>query len=171
MGGSSGDGILIGSLNPLAWGSTSNAQFAIADVGFSRGGSNKIYLGNGTVGDYGGILIAGKLGLGSTSPTVPLTVAGSALFSGSTPTTPVDGELIYDSSVHSYKYWNSDLSAWLYLLGSTSASTIYTGSVTPAIGYYDFLLPFLIIIFLLVLLVGGKFISRLFPSVRLGFLS
>jgi hypothetical protein len=62
-----------------SWGScTSNS--CGPDTGLSRGAANKIYVGNGTVGDYSGTLIAGNVGIGTTSP-------GSTLSVGSGTTT------------------------------------------------------------------------------------
>lgn len=47
------------------------------DTAFSRGAANKIYVGNGSAGNYSGTLIAGNIGVNITSPTAKLHVVGS----------------------------------------------------------------------------------------------
>ncbi len=49
-----------------------------ADAGISRGGSGKLYIGNGTVGDYTGAMIAGSIGIGTSTPQATLTVQSSS---------------------------------------------------------------------------------------------
>ncbi len=39
-----------------------------SDTGLSRGAAAKVYVGNGTSGDFSGTLIAGNVGIGTTSP-------------------------------------------------------------------------------------------------------
>jgi len=50
--------------------------FASMDAGISRLSAGKIAFGNGTSGDFTGTLIAGNIGIGTTSPTTALQVAG-----------------------------------------------------------------------------------------------
>lgn len=47
---------------------------ATQDAALSRGGAGKIYLGNGTAGDYSGTLVVGNVGIGTTAPSYPLDV-------------------------------------------------------------------------------------------------
>ena len=49
-----------------------------ADTGISRGGVNKVYVGNGTGGDYSGTLITSNVGIGTTNPGAPLHIIGPA---------------------------------------------------------------------------------------------
>ena len=44
------------------------------DTGLSRGGVGKLYVGNGSSGDYTGTLVAGNIGIGTTNPLVTLDV-------------------------------------------------------------------------------------------------
>ena len=53
------------------------------DIGLSRLSVNKIAVGNGTQGDTTGTLIAGNVGIGTTSPSATLAVSGTGYFSGS----------------------------------------------------------------------------------------
>ena len=67
----------------LRWSSTGNPQNA-PDIGISRGVAGKLYVGNGTQGDYTGTLIAGNIGIGTTAPTALLDVNGTASVSALT---------------------------------------------------------------------------------------
>ena len=77
------------------------------DIGLSRGGVGKIYVGNGTAGDYTGTLIAGNVGIGTVSPAAVLHLkAGTAtantaplkLTSGTLLGTPEAGAIEYDGT-------------------------------------------------------------------------
>ncbi|MFA5936868.1 MAG: tail fiber domain-containing protein [Candidatus Paceibacterota bacterium] len=67
--------------------------------------------------------VSGNVGIGTVTPTAKLEVNGSVLFSGSTNVVPVDGELVYDTSVHAYKYYDSALVDWRSLAGGDISST------------------------------------------------
>jgi hypothetical protein len=67
----------------IGWSSLSN-WYTAKDTGLYRGGVGKLYVGNGTAGDYTGTLIAGNVGIGTTSPTKLLDVNGDALINGLT---------------------------------------------------------------------------------------
>ena len=75
--GSAGNGgiNLSGDGSTLGWSSTASSQ-AAKDVGLSRGAAAKLYVGNGTAADYTGTLIAGNIGIGTTTPQAKLDVAG-----------------------------------------------------------------------------------------------
>ncbi len=52
------------------------ASAGTPDIGFSRGAVGKVYVGNGTAGDYTGTLIAGNVGIGTTGPSAKLEISG-----------------------------------------------------------------------------------------------
>ncbi|MDB5204254.1 MAG: hypothetical protein JWP09_282 [Candidatus Taylorbacteria bacterium] len=54
-------------------------SYGTADIGFSRGASGKLYLGNGTASDYTGTLIAGNIGIGTTTPWAQLSVNSNGI--------------------------------------------------------------------------------------------
>ncbi|MBI5044763.1 MAG: tail fiber domain-containing protein, partial [Candidatus Levybacteria bacterium] len=62
--------------------SSGDPTLVAPDINFSRGAAGKMYVGNGTVGDFTGTLIAGNIGIGTTSPTTKLDVAGNASIQG-----------------------------------------------------------------------------------------
>ena len=64
------------SVGVFGWSGTANPAAAL-DSGLSRLSANKIAIGNGTAGDFTGTLIAGNVGIGTTSPSSKLTVWGS----------------------------------------------------------------------------------------------
>jgi hypothetical protein len=68
-----------GTTGRVGWGPTSSTF----DVGLSRYGAGILAVGNGTASDYSGTLIAGNVGIATTSPFAQLSIAGSA--GGSTP--------------------------------------------------------------------------------------
>ena len=61
----------------------------------------------------------GKVGIGTTTPGAKLDVAGSVRFMGATNATPVDGEFVYDSVAHYYKYYDAATASWKSLAGGT----------------------------------------------------
>ncbi len=60
-----------------AIGFSGSQAYNALDTAISRGAANKIYVGNGTAGDYSGTLIASNVGIGTTTPVYRLTVASS----------------------------------------------------------------------------------------------
>ena len=60
----------------IAFSNTAN-NIATVDTGISRGAAGKIYVGNGTQGDYTGTLIAGNVGIGTATPVGNLDITGS----------------------------------------------------------------------------------------------
>ena len=62
--------------------SNSATNVSALDSGLSRGAAGKIYVGNGTQGDYSGTLIASNVGIGTTSPGSTLDVSGNIHISG-----------------------------------------------------------------------------------------
>ncbi|HEU4677569.1 MAG TPA: hypothetical protein VFS75_02515, partial [Candidatus Paceibacterota bacterium] len=57
-----------------------------SDVAISRGAAGKLYVGTGGTGNSDGTLVAGNIGIGTTSPSSKLTVAGDILGAGLTAT-------------------------------------------------------------------------------------
>ena len=51
----------------FGWSNSTYTGAATGDTGISRGAANTIYVGNGTQGNYSGTLIAGSVGIGTTS--------------------------------------------------------------------------------------------------------
>jgi len=98
------------------WTGTTNSTGSLT-AGISRLSNGVLAIGNGTAGDYSGTLIAGNVGIGTTSPAVKLQVMGSVLFSGPShsTSTAVDGELYYDSSAHAYEYFYAPSSTYVSL--------------------------------------------------------
>jgi hypothetical protein len=76
--GSASGGLGLGSGHVVTWGSASTNNGVAGDIGLSRGAAGKLYVGNGTSGDYTGTLIAGNVGIGTTSPYAMLSVNGSS---------------------------------------------------------------------------------------------
>ena len=53
-----------------------------ADTGLYRGSAGVVYVGNGTNGNYGGTLVAGNVGIATTTPAQKLEVVGNIKISG-----------------------------------------------------------------------------------------
>lgn len=68
------NGFQIKSTSSFAW-SAGDPTVNAPDTGLFRGAANKVYVGNGTAGDYSGTLIAGNVGIQTTTPTANLQVA------------------------------------------------------------------------------------------------
>ena len=63
-------GINLGAVGNISFSSsTSSVPLQTNDINLSRGAAGKLYVGNGTVGDYSGTLIAGNVGINTTTPT------------------------------------------------------------------------------------------------------
>ena len=73
-----GGGMRIGSALGLSWANATDPFMATLDVGLFRGSAGKLYVGNGTAGDSTGTLIAGNVGIGTTTPVAQLDVGGQA---------------------------------------------------------------------------------------------
>jgi hypothetical protein len=69
----------------------------------------------------------GSVGIGTSTPSTTFNVNGSVLFSGSTNASPVDGEFVYDTTGHYYKYYSSSDSAW---------HSLASGNITVSGGYW-----------------------------------
>ena len=69
--------IMVPSTGVYGWSTNSSAVSASTDLGLSRGAAGKLYIGNGSVADYSGTLIAGTIGIGTTTPYSKLSVWGS----------------------------------------------------------------------------------------------
>jgi hypothetical protein len=78
LNGSAAGGALLSSGQVFSWDANATLSGS-ADVGFSRGGAGKINVGNGTVGNSSGTLIAGTIGIGTTSPYAKLSVVGQVV--------------------------------------------------------------------------------------------
>ncbi|MHB1769826.1 MAG: hypothetical protein ACYCPH_01960, partial [Minisyncoccota bacterium] len=59
-----------------------NGSLAAMDVGFSRIATSTVAVGTGITGTSGGTLIAGKIGIGTTSPSAKLAITGSGTGTG-----------------------------------------------------------------------------------------
>ncbi len=89
-----------------------------------RTGSVAPFMVSSTVnGDYLMVTSSGNVGIGSTTPNVKLQVNGSAIIKGSS-TSGIEGEMVYDSGGHYYKYYNG--STWEQFVGG---SVTYTGTL------------------------------------------
>ena len=118
----------------VSW-SNGSYYYNTNDIGLSRGAAGKLYVGNGTQGDYSGTLIAGNVGIGTTNPNFKLEVAGTA----STTALNVVGNL-NDATLTASSLVMSDanknlqsvtLGSGLSFSGSTlNASNAFTGSGT-----------------------------------------
>ncbi len=73
-------GVNLGSLAIVGWGS--NHWYTTKDIGLSRGAAGKLYVGDGTQGSTAGTLVAGTIGVSTTSPFTTLSVGGSAYIGG-----------------------------------------------------------------------------------------
>ena len=78
------------------------------------GGASKFNVTNTGQGYF-----AGNVGVGTTSPATKLEVNGSVRFLGTANATPVDGEFVYNTTLHSYTYYDSSSSSWKTLAGGT----------------------------------------------------
>ncbi|MDD2657655.1 MAG: hypothetical protein PHD04_03295, partial [Candidatus Pacebacteria bacterium] len=74
-------GYAVDSSSRYAW--TSGDIGTALDSGLSRLSAGKIGVGNGAVGDYSGTLIAGSVGIGTTSPWKTLSVTGDTVVTSS----------------------------------------------------------------------------------------
>jgi hypothetical protein len=70
--------IALGSAGVYGISSTASA-FGSPDIGLSRGAAGKLYIGNGTQGDYSGTLVAANVGIGTTSPSTKLEVYDTSI--------------------------------------------------------------------------------------------
>lgn len=70
----------------FGWSSTIN-NLAAEDTGITRLSGGKIAFGNGTAGDYSGYVIAGFVGVGTTTPAEKLTVLGNIQYGPATANT------------------------------------------------------------------------------------
>ena len=74
---SAGGGVRLPSTG--VFGLSASTADAAADSGLSRGGANKLYVGNGTSGNSSGTIVAGAVGIGSTTPALASLVIGNAI--------------------------------------------------------------------------------------------
>ncbi len=75
--------IVQGSNRLINW--TSGDMNASADIGLSRGAAGKLYVGNGATYDYTGGLIAGSVGIGSSTPVAKLSIHDNSGLAASNP--------------------------------------------------------------------------------------
>lgn len=94
-------GMRFGSDGIIGWTDNINASSDTMDIGVSRGAVGKLYVGNGTAGTYAGTLIAGNIGLGTTSPRYTLEADGSVYIGG------IGGNTIIDTDGSIYNYGNA----------------------------------------------------------------
>lgn len=73
-------GLGLGSSGVINW----QATYPTKDTGLSRGAAGKLYVGNGTQGDFTGTLIATQIGIGTTSPYKIFSVGGDAVIGAAT---------------------------------------------------------------------------------------
>jgi hypothetical protein len=73
-----------GSGGVLGFSNNSNPPAGAIDAGMSRLAANKIAFGNGTQADYSATLVAGNVGIGTSSPTYALHVAPQSATAGQT---------------------------------------------------------------------------------------
>jgi hypothetical protein len=99
-------GLNMASTGNIGWSADTHAYSAL-DTSISRYGAGVVAVGTGAQGSYAGTLIAGNVGIGTTSPSARLHLAAGVatafgapfkLTSGVNLTSPEDGALEYDGS-------------------------------------------------------------------------
>lgn len=76
--------VTAGSAGTIGFTSSTNGASAAADTAISRFSANVLAIGNGTQGDISGTLLANTLGIGTSTPQMPLSVAVASGASGCT---------------------------------------------------------------------------------------
>ncbi len=116
------EGVRLGSGTVLDWSSTLD-PVATSDTGFSRLSAGKLAFGNGSSGDYSGTFIAGKLGIGTTTPYAKLTVWGSDTLASS-----INTEWVNSASTTLARIMNDGTFYTLgnFGIGTTSPMTTFT---------------------------------------------
>lgn len=108
-----------------------NAYFTGTDTSISRLSAGKIGIGNGTVGDYTGILLTGNLGLGLLSPTSQLTQKSTTVLESSV----LGTELTAVSDTFGSTNWTGNYTTgFIHTTTFTDALTDIT--VVPTINLY-----------------------------------
>lgn len=95
----------MGSSINLQWGAT---HLASKDVNISRGGVGKLYIGTGVLGSSDGTLVAGNIGIGTTTPWRTFSVTGTVGFDGLS--TGAGGSLCLDETTKEV-YLNTGLTS------------------------------------------------------------
>ena len=81
-------------------------------------GAGKLTMGHGAWTSVLTLTNTGNVGIGTSNPQAKLEVMGSAIFKGPASASPQDGELMYDSTAKSYRYYDSSAAGWRNIMAA-----------------------------------------------------
>ena len=79
-----------------------------SDLGLSRGAAAKLYVGNGTSGDYSGTLVAASVGIGLTAPTAWLAIKAGTATANTAPLKFTSGTLLTAAEAGAVEFLTDD---------------------------------------------------------------